>query len=131
MVPRGRPRVRAAAAAPYRAGRLIPSCTLRLAPSQLVRRDAVDLVERIGAIPGLETLAMTTNALTLSRKIPRLVEAGLTHVNISLDTLLDFKFEIITRRRGFAKVMQGIEDSIAAGLRVKINCTFVRTVADA
>ena len=95
-----------------------------LARSQLVRRDAVELIERIGAIPGLETLAMTTNALTLSRKIPQLVDAGLTHVNISLDTLLDFKFEIITRRRGFAKVMKGIEDSIAAGLRVKINCMF-------
>jgi cyclic pyranopterin phosphate synthase len=91
-----------------------------------VRRDAVELIERIGAIPGLETLAMTTNALTLSRKIPQLVDAGLTHVNISLDTLLDFKFEIITRRRGFAKVMKGIEDSIAAGLRVKINCVVMK-----
>lgn len=98
----------------------------------LVRRDAVDLIRRIGSIPGLETLAMTTNGLTLAKKLPQLATAiqpngiGLTHVNISLDTLLDFKFEIATRRRGFHKVMQAIEDSLAQGLVVKVNCVVMK-----
>lgn len=43
---------------------------------------------------------MTTNGLALSRKLPALHQAGLKHINISLDTLKDHRFEIMTRRKG-------------------------------
>ena len=49
---------------------------------------------------GLETLAMTTNGITLARKLPQLKKAGLNLLNISLDTLVPQKFEFITRRKG-------------------------------
>ena len=49
---------------------------------------------------GLETLAMTTNGITLARKLPLLRDAGLNLLNISLDTLVPQKFEFITRRKG-------------------------------
>ena len=56
--------------------------------------------EVLGSIEGLETLAMTTNGITLARKLPLLRDAGLNLLNISLDTLVPQKFEFITRRKG-------------------------------
>lgn len=56
--------------------------------------------EELGRIEGLETLAMTTNGITLARKLPLLRDAGLNLLNISLDTLVPQKFEFITRRKG-------------------------------
>lgn len=56
--------------------------------------------EELGSIEGLETLAMTTNGITLARKLPLLRDAGLNLLNISLDTLVPQKFEFITRRKG-------------------------------
>lgn len=54
----------------------------------------------MGRIHGLKTLAMTTNGITLARKLPRLKDAGLNLLNISLDTLVPKKFEFVTRRKG-------------------------------
>ena len=58
--------------------------------------------EELGRIEGLKTLAMTTNGITLSRKLPQLKDAGLNLLNISLDTLVPQKFEFVTRRKGNA-----------------------------
>jgi cyclic pyranopterin phosphate synthase len=66
-------------------------------------------------LDGLKILAMTTNGLLLSRKLPALKEAGLNMLNISLDTLIPAKFEFITRRKGFEKVLQGIDFALELG----------------
>jgi len=72
-----------------------------------VRKDLVEIVERLSAL-GLESLGMTSNGIALSRKLPALVQAGLTHLNISLDTLDEHKFELMTRRRGHKTVLGAI-----------------------
>ena len=51
-------------------------------------------------MPSITSLGMTTNGLALHRKLPNLVKAGLTNINLSLDTMDEFKFELMTRRRG-------------------------------
>ena len=61
---------------------------------------------------GLESIAITTNGVTLSRKLAALREAGLDQINISLDTLIAPKFELITRRKGWHRVMQAMDDAI-------------------
>ena len=66
----------------------------------LVRKDIVNIVSGLANIPGISTIAMTTNGITLSRKLPDLKRAGLTHLNVSLDTLVSKKFAFITRRNG-------------------------------
>ena len=66
---------------------------------------------------GLETVAMTTNGLLLTRKLPALKEAGLDLLNVSLDTLISAKFEFITRRKGFEKVIQGIDLALDLGYK--------------
>lgn len=75
----------------------------------LVRKDCVEIVREIGKIKGINAIAMTTNGILLPRKIKDLKEAGLTHLNISLDTLHEKKFEFISKRRGWNKVMEGIQ----------------------
>ena len=55
---------------------------------------------------------MTTNGVTLARKLPVLKEAGLNILNISLDTLIPAKFEFITRRKGWDRVMSAIDKAI-------------------
>ena len=61
---------------------------------------------------GLETIAMTTNGVTLARKLPALKDAGLNLLNISLDTLIPAKFEFITRRKGWDRVMMAIDKAL-------------------
>ncbi|KAL3873916.1 hypothetical protein ACJMK2_036993 [Sinanodonta woodiana] len=95
----------------------------------LVRKDLVEIVAGLSALRshGLKTIAMTTNGITLARKLPELKDAGLNALNISLDTLVPPKFELITRRKGWDKVMQGIEKALELGYDpVKVNCVIMR-----
>ena len=64
----------------------------------LVRRNVVELVREIHAVPGIETIAMTTNGVMLADMAEDLVQAGLTGINISLDTLKAASFTELTRR---------------------------------
>ena len=59
---------------------------------------------------------MTTNGLTLSHKLQKLYDSGLKSLNISLDTLVPQKFEFITRRNGWEKVMRAINEALAIGV---------------
>ena len=97
----------------------------------LVRKDVEDLVERLGALDGLRTLAITTNGLLLPKKLPRLHAAGVNLLNISLDTLRPDRFVFITRRKGFEIVMEAIEQALAYGYDpVKVNCVVMRGFND-
>lgn len=92
-----------------------------------VRAGLVELVREIARVPGIREVAMTTNGLLLNRLAAPLAEAGLTRVNISLDTLDPEKFKHITRRDRLGDVWIGISAAEAAGLRpVKINCVVTR-----
>nr|XP_033792497.1 molybdenum cofactor biosynthesis protein 1 isoform X2 [Geotrypetes seraphini] len=78
-------------------------------------------------LEGLKTIAITTNGINLTKQLPRLKEAGLDVLNISLDTLIPAKFEFIARRKGFHKVMEGIHKAIDLGYNpVKVNCVVMR-----
>ena len=70
----------------------------------------------------MKSVSMTTNGVTLSHKLGALQEAGIGGINVSLDTLHAKKFEFITRRRGFDKVMRGIQQALDAGITpLKVN----------
>jgi GTP 3',8-cyclase len=80
---------------------------------------------------GLRELAITTNGISLHRKLDSMVDAGLTAVNLSLDTLDPFHFQIMTRRNGFEAVMKSISRILQmkkAGvpIKLKINCVVMR-----
>uniref|UniRef100_A0A8C5DTE6 Molybdenum cofactor biosynthesis protein 1 n=1 Tax=Gouania willdenowi TaxID=441366 RepID=A0A8C5DTE6_GOUWI len=93
----------------------------------LIRPDVVHIIAELKKLEGLKTVAVTTNAINLARLLPKLKEAGLDLINISLDSLVPAKFEFIVRRKGFHKVMEGIDKAIELGYNpVKINCVVMR-----
>jgi len=102
-----------------------------------VRRDIVPLMQQIGALRahGLRELCLTTNGLSLHRKLDAMVEAGLTGVNMSLDTLDPWQFQLMTRRNGFSAVRKSIDrilemNRAGAGIKLKINCVVMRGLND-
>ncbi|CAJ2506159.1 Uu.00g002890.m01.CDS01 [Anthostomella pinea] len=102
-----------------------------------IRRDILPLMRQIGALRphGLRELCLTTNGLALHRKLEGMVEAGLTGVNLSLDTLDPWQFQIMTRRKGFDAVIKSIERVLelnmhGAGIKLKINAVVMRGVND-
>ncbi|GBG28380.1 Molybdenum cofactor biosynthesis protein 1 [Hondaea fermentalgiana] len=97
----------------------------------LLRPSILDLCERLRGL-GIRDLAITTNGILLKRKLDPLVEGGVNLLNISLDTLVPAKFELITRRRGFERVLESIKRATSLpGLdQVKVNCVMKRGVND-
>ena len=75
-----------------------------------VRRDLPDLVHMLSGIPGLRSLSLTTNGVLLTKLAGKLAEAGLTRINVSLDTLLRDKFIQLARRDALAQVLAGLEE---------------------
>lgn len=93
----------------------------------LVRKDIVDLVAGAAATPGIKSVHMTTNGLLFDRYAQQLLDAGLTGVNISLDTMDAEKFVRITRREGVEKVKESIKLALDLGFpRVKVNVVLMR-----
>lgn len=88
----------------------------------LVRHGIVDLVDMISKISGIEEVTMTTNGILLAGYANALKKAGLSRVNISLDSVLPETYREITRGGDLEAVFSGIRAAKEAGLTpVKIN----------
>jgi len=97
----------------------------------LVRKGVEHLCSQLAAIPGLETLALSTNGVLLTEKAKALKTAGVNHVNISLDTLKPERFEHIALRSLFDETICGIDAALNAGFAsVKINTVVMRGFND-
>jgi len=95
----------------------------------LVRLGIVDHVARLRAITGIEAIAVTTNGILLPRYAKDLVAAGLSRVNISLDTLDPEVYSQITRGGRLEDALAGIEAAFEAGMSpVKVNGVVVRSL---
>lgn len=98
-----------------------------------LRPDLPELVRRVRAA-GVATVAVTTNGVLLERQLPALVAAGLTHVNVSCDTLRPERFAAIARRppEAWHRVRAAVAAALGAGLpgRVKLNVVLERGVND-
>lgn len=93
----------------------------------LLRPDIVEIVRRINAISKPPKLSMTTNALALAKLAQPLVDAGLSRINISLDTLDRERFKKLTFRDRIHDVFAGIDAAHTAGLvPLKINSVLMR-----
>lgn len=97
----------------------------------LVRRGAVDFCRMLSEIPGVEELCLTTNGSLLAEQAAALREAGVTHLNISLDTLKEERFRTITRLGALSDVLWGIEAAERAGFeKIKLNCVLLGGIND-
>ncbi len=89
----------------------------------LVRKNIIQLIERLARIEGIQDLAMTTNGILLPQYARPLKNAGLMRVNISLDTTNPLKYQAITRTGNIKDAFAGIEAALEANLHpVKLNC---------
>ena len=95
----------------------------------LVRKGVVDLVRMLRQVPGIESISMTTNGVALAPVAQALREAGLSRVNVSLDTLQPERYAAITRRGRLDDALAGIDAALSVGLTpVKINMVVVKGV---
>lgn len=95
---------------------------IRLQPTN----DFKIFVENIKRIPKIEAVGITTNGLVLTRLLVPMQRAGLDLLNISLDTMHSKKFEKITLRKGWERVIAGIDLAVQLGFKPKINCVLMR-----
>lgn len=112
----------------------------------LIRNDIVDIIRYANQyknIQQLHTIGITTNGIVLQRKLNDLIDAGVTHINLSLDTLQANKFEQITRRNGFKHVFNalracidklnintGATDKLHGLQQLKLNTVIMRNIND-
>ena len=96
-----------------------------------LRADIVDIVSRIAALPGVEDVAMTSNAVLLPQLAGPLRAAGLTRINIHVDTFHPERLKKIMRFGSLEEIEAGIAAAEAAGLRpIKINVVVTRDYND-
>ena len=95
----------------------------------LVRKGVVGLVDSITKMPGIESVSLTTNGVLLPRMANDLKAAGLSRVNVSLDTLDPEQFRMVTRCGNLDDTLAGIDAALATGLDpVKINAVVVKSL---
>jgi cyclic pyranopterin phosphate synthase len=94
----------------------------------LVRRDLPELVRMLAAVPGIDDLSLSTNAVLLAEHAEALKEAGVDRLNISLDSLRPERVEAIARRPGcFGPIMEGFDAAERVGFDpIKVNVVLIR-----
>ncbi len=92
----------------------------------LIRRDIVKLVASIAALPGLDEVTMTTNGVYLPKMAQPLKDAGMSRINISIDSLKPARFKQLTRVGELAEVLAGIKAANAAQFKkIKLNAVIL------
>ncbi len=97
----------------------------------LLRPKLPELVAAVSGTPGVDDLALTTNAVLLAKFAQPLFDAGLRRLNIHLDTLDRERFRQITRRDDLTRVLAGIDAAFAAGFRsIKLNAVAIKGLTE-
>ena len=92
----------------------------------LIRRGVHELFEGLGALAGLDTLALTTNGSQLAHSGSALRDAGVDSINISLDSLQAERFKAITRIGDLNSVLRGIDRAVECGFdRIRLNAVIL------
>lgn len=93
----------------------------------LIRPNILSLVTRLGDLEGLEELAITSNGSQLQRLAPELKQAGVSRINISLDSLKPRRFRQLTRHGNLDQVVAGIDAAVACGFEaIRINAVILK-----
>ncbi len=97
----------------------------------LTRRNILDVFESLGQLDDLKDLTITTNATLLKKYAQPLKDAGVTRINVSLDTLNEARFKSITRIGKLQKTMDGIDEALKVGFqKVKLNSVIMKGYND-
>lgn len=94
----------------------------------LMRKDLEEIVKGISVIQGITDIPMTTNGVGLADRLDDLLAAGLTRLNISLDSMQPERYTEITGRNKLQNVLDSIEKSLQLGIELKINVVMMRDI---
>jgi cyclic pyranopterin phosphate synthase len=95
----------------------------------LMRSNLADLIDMMVSTPKVRDVALTTNGMLLAKLLPDLADAGLRRINISLDTLSEDTFKILSRRVGLNRVLEGIEAALSdPRIVVRLNALVLRDI---
>ena len=102
---------------------------IRITGGEPTTRDDLDVLIKMitDYAPDID-IALTTNGYLLAPMVKRLKEAGLKRINISLDSLQAETMQYITQKDVFQKVMQGIEEAVTSGIKVKLNTVIMKNI---
>lgn len=97
----------------------------------LVRKDIVDLITMLASLSDLDDVSLTTNGVLLEEHADELKKAGLSRVNISIDSLDPEVYRSLTRRGSLERALSGMRAALEAGLEpVKVNAVLMSGVND-
>ncbi|MDH5324480.1 MAG: GTP 3',8-cyclase MoaA [Gammaproteobacteria bacterium] len=97
----------------------------------LLRKNLPQLAQQLSALPGIDDLSLSTNAVQLQRHAHALKQANVSRINVSLDSLQPERFKTITNGGKLEKVMAGLMAAKEAGFKpIKINMVVMRGVND-
>ncbi|WP_416307273.1 GTP 3',8-cyclase MoaA [Neptunicella sp. SCSIO 80796] len=91
-----------------------------------LRKDLTDIISICANTPGIEQVALTTNGFRLKRDISQWKNAGLDAINVSVDSLDPRQFADITGQNKLAIILEGVEQALEAGVKVKINSILLK-----
>ncbi len=96
-----------------------------------LRRDLDQVIAAVARVPGIRKVAITTNGTLLSRRLPGWHAAGLTALNVSMDSLHRERFQAITGHDRLPEILQGLDVAQALGIKpVKLNAVLLRGIND-
>ncbi len=95
-----------------------------------VRKDIVEIARTVSSTPGVRKVALSTNGMRLAELAPELKAAGVSAVNVSVDSLDNARFAEITGRDGLETVLKGVEASLSLGLETKVNAVLMKGLND-
>ena len=94
-----------------------------------IRKDFIDCIKILKNTPGIDQIALTTNGYKLQKNIKRWVDAGLTHLNVSVDTLDANLFHSLTGHNRLKEILQGIDYALTLPLKkIKLNAVLLKNV---
>ncbi len=96
----------------------------------MARRSCLDLISQIHAIEGVESISMTSNGLLLCDRVEDAKRAGLSALNLSIDTLDPDTYSRLTRGGDVNKVKTTLRQALVAGLNVKVNAVLIQGYND-
>nr|WP_202602080.1 GTP 3',8-cyclase MoaA [Photobacterium halotolerans] len=92
-----------------------------------LRRDFTDIIHTVASQPGIEKVATTTNGYRMEKQVHQWRQAGLTNINVSVDSLDPRQFHLITGENLFHQVMRGVDAAFEAGYeQIKVNTVLLK-----
>ena len=95
-----------------------------------LRRDLIEIAEAVAKTPGIRRVALSTNGARLEALALDLARAGVSAVNVSVDSLDPARFRDVTGRDDLPKILAGVERALSLGLDVKLNAVLMKGLND-